>query len=106
MITEYPDVAWLRSWCCRNRWDDLVIRIGGRRQNDIDLAGREAGQDRIDIDIDRGELAKFQLQDFQIPAGIESDLVVGNPKRPLLDLREPGEDDGRDLSVSPIARAA
>jgi hypothetical protein len=23
VITEYPDIAQLRSWCCRNRWDDL-----------------------------------------------------------------------------------
>ena len=57
---------------------DLIIGIGSRRQNDVDLAGREASQRRIDIDIDRSELAQFLLQDFQIPACIERDLVVGD----------------------------
>ena len=44
------------------------------------------------------KFAQFQLQDFQVPAGIESDLVVGDPERSLLDLREPGQGDSRDLS--------
>ena len=86
MISENPDIARLRSWRFRNRRDDFVIGIGGRRENDIDLARREAGQRRIDVDINRGEFAQFQLQDFQIPAGIECDLIVGDPERSLLGL--------------------
>src|ERR1700693_2598701 len=73
VIPENPDITRLRSWCRRNGRDDLVIRIEGRRENHIDLAGREASQSRIDINIERSELTQFQLQDFQIPAGIECD---------------------------------
>jgi hypothetical protein len=98
MLAEYPDVAWLRSRRCREGRNDLIIGIGSRRENDVDLTGREAGQSRIDIDIDRSELAQFELQDFQIPAGIERDLVVGDSKRPLLGLREAGQGDSWDLS--------
>ena len=86
VISENPDVAGLRSWRCRNRWDDFVIGIGGRRKNDVDLARREAGQRRIDVDINGGEFAQFQLQDFQIPARIECDLIVGDPERSFLGL--------------------
>ena len=45
----------------------------------------------------RSEFAQFQLQDFQVPAGIERNLVVGDPERSLLGLREAGQDDSRDL---------
>ena len=38
------------------------------------------------------------MQDFDIPAGIERDLVVGDPERSLLGLREARQDDDRDLS--------
>ncbi len=30
MLAKNPDIARLRSWCCRNGRNDLVIRIGGR----------------------------------------------------------------------------
>src|SRR6516165_8119282 len=98
MLAENPDITWLRPWRYREGRDDLIIGIGGRREDHVDLASREAGQRGIDIDIDRSEFAQFQLQDFQIPAGIESDLVVGDPQRSLLGLREAGQGDGRDLS--------
>jgi len=98
MLAENPDITWLRPWRYREGRDDLIIGIGGRREDHDDLASREAGQRGIDIDIDRSEFAQFQLQDFQIPAGIESDLVVGDPQRSLLGLREAGQGDGRDLS--------
>jgi hypothetical protein len=39
-----------------------------------------------------------------IPAGIERDLIVGDPERSLLDLRQPGQDDGRNLSKPHRAR--
>jgi hypothetical protein len=104
VISENPDITRLRSWCRRNGRDDLVVRIGGRRENHIDLAGREAGQSGIDINIERREFAQFQLQDFQIPAGIERDLIVSDPERSLLGLREPGQDDGWDLSKPHRAR--
>src|SRR5467141_1703023 len=57
VIAENPDIARLRSWCCRNRRDNLVLRIGGRCENHIDLAGREAGQSRVNFDIERSEFA-------------------------------------------------
>src|SRR5258705_3620971 len=59
VIPENPDIAWLRSWRCGNRRDDLVIRIDGGRQDHIDLTGREAGQRHIDVDINRTELAEL-----------------------------------------------
>src|ERR1700676_2758115 len=103
-ISENPDIARLRLWCRRNGRDDLVVRIVDRRENHIDLAGREAGQSGVDIDIERREFAQFQLQDFQIPAGIERDLIIGDPERSLLGLRYSGQDDSRDLSKSHRAR--
>src|SRR6266481_5480509 len=60
VFSENPDIAWLRSWRCGNRRDDLVIRVDSCRQDHIDLAGREAGQREIDINIDRTEFAEFQ----------------------------------------------
>ncbi len=65
----------LRSWCCRNGRNDLVIRIGDRCENHIDLAGREAGQSRIDINIERREFAQFQLQDFQSQPALSAILL-------------------------------
>ena len=37
------------------------------------------------------------MQDFQVPAGIERNLVIGDPQRPLLGLREAGQGDDRQL---------
>ena len=62
------------------RRGDLIVRIVGRGENHIDLSRREPGQCGIDVDIERSEFAQFQLQDFQIPAGIERDLVVSDPE--------------------------
>src|SRR5258705_12142159 len=63
VISENPDIAWLRSWRCPNRRNNLVIGIGGRCEDHIDLARREASQSEINIDIERGKFAQFQLQD-------------------------------------------
>jgi len=89
VLAKNPDVTRLRLRCRRSRRDDLIVGIGGFRKEDVDLAGREAGERRINIEVDRGELAEFLLQDFQIPAGIERDLVVGDPQCPLLGLDSP-----------------
>lgn len=86
MISEDPDITRPRSWCRRKGRDDLVVRIVGRTENHIDLAGRETTQSRIDIDVERSEFAQFQLEDFQIPASIERDFIVGDPERSLLGL--------------------
>jgi hypothetical protein len=94
MLAENPDIAHLRFGRHRKGRDDLIIGIGSRREHDVDLAGREAGQRGIDIDIDRSEFAQLQLQDFQIPARIESDLIVRDPKVIV------------GTSANPIARAA
>src|SRR5262249_22498694 len=59
VIPENPDIARLRSGRYRSRGDDLVVRIGGRRQDYIDLAGRKPGQGEIEIDIDRSQFAEF-----------------------------------------------
>ena len=75
MLAENPDIARLRSWRYREGRDDLIVGIGGRREDHIDLTGREASQRGIDIDIDRSEFAQFQLQDFDIPAGLSAILL-------------------------------
>src|SRR5271170_4153019 len=95
VVSENPDITRLRSGCRRNGRDDLVVRVAGRGENHIDLAVRESGQ--IDVDIERSEFAQFQLQDFQVPAGIERYLVVSDSECSLLDLRETGQDDGGNL---------
>lgn len=65
--------------------------------DDIDFADREAGESRIRPDIDRSQFPKLLLQDLQIAAGVEGDLVVGNPQRPDLCLAQSGNLDHRDF---------
>ena len=57
-----------------------------RAEQHVDLAGRKTGERQIEVDVERGELGQLHLQDVEIPAGVESDLVVGDAKRPLLGL--------------------
>src|SRR6516225_7306936 len=61
VLAEIPDIAWLCPWRYREGRDDLIVGIGGRREDHIDLAGREAGQRGIDIDIDRSEFGLLRL---------------------------------------------
>jgi transposase len=97
VISKDPDVAQFRSRYHRNLRDDLVIRIVGGHQDHIDLAGRKAGQSWIDVDINRTEFTKLQLKNLQIPAGIERNLVVGDPQRSLLGLGKTGQGDDWEL---------
>lgn len=52
MLAENPDISRLGCWRRQNRRDHLIIGIESGRENDVDLTGREAGQCRINIDID------------------------------------------------------
>ena len=65
-----------RSRCRWDGRDNLVIRVSGRGENHVNLASRESCQSRVDFDVDRGEFAKFLLEDFQVPARVESDPDV------------------------------
>jgi hypothetical protein len=83
---RHTGVTWVL--CSRHNHCCVPTLNNNVRRQIIDLAGREPGQRGIDIDINRSEFSQFQLQDLQIPPGIECDLVVGDPERPLLGLRE------------------
>ncbi len=89
MIPEYPDISCFGSRGFRDSRNDLIVGICLPLQNYIDLTGREAGQGHIHIDIKGGEVREFQLEDFHIPSGIERDLVIREPQRPLLRIRKP-----------------
>ena len=43
------------------------------------------------------QLAELELQEIEVPAGAERDLVVGDPERALLRLREMRQHDRRHL---------
>ena len=81
----------------RHRRDDLVLGIGRAFQDHVDLAGGEAGQREVEVDVEHRQLAELELQEIEVPAGAERDLVVGDPQRPLLRLGEVRQRDRRHL---------
>ena len=81
----------------RHRRDHLVLGIGRSLEDHVDLAGGEAGQRQVEIDVEHRQLAELELQEIEVPAGAERDLVVGDPQRPLLRLREMRQRDRRHL---------
>ena len=97
MLAEDPDVAGPGAWGRRHRRDHLVLGIGRALQDHVDLAGGEAGQREVEIDVDHRQLAELELQQIEVPAGAERDLVVGDPQRALLRLREVRQHDRRHL---------
>ena len=86
MVAEDPDVIrsglWRRS-CLREM---IVVRIVRTRKGDIDLPRREAREAEIEIHV--GEIAKLQLQEIEIPARTERDLVVGQSQHALLPIAQ------------------
>ena len=51
----------------------------------------------VEIDVEHRQLAELELQEIEVPAGAERDLVVGDPERALLRLREMRQHDRRHL---------
>ena len=56
-------------------------------KHDVDLAGCKPGERQVEVDVERADLVQLELEDFDVPPGIESDLVVGQAKRLLLRVR-------------------
>ena len=108
MLTEDPDVAGPGAGGHRHRRDHLVLGIGRTLQDHVDLAGGEAGERKIEIDVEHRQFAELELQEIEVPAGAERDLVVGDPERALLRLGEMRQHDRRHLghARSPSRRAA
>ena len=88
VLAEDPDVTRPGPWAHRHRRDQLVLGIGRALQDHIDLAGGEAGQRKVETDVDHRQLAKLELQQIEVPAGAQRDLVVGDPQRALLRRRQ------------------
>src|SRR5262245_38645977 len=84
VLARNPDVPRAGSWLDRNYGDNLIVWICLALQNHIDLAGREAGQGQIEVEIQFREL---DLQQVKVPPGTEGDLVVGDAERTLLRFR-------------------
>jgi hypothetical protein len=98
VVAEDPDVAGPGAGFGRHRWDHLVLGINRTLEDHVDFAGREAGEREIEVDVEHRQLAELELQQVEVPAGAERDLVVGDPQRPLLCLREMRQDDRRHLA--------
>ena len=73
----------------------IVVRVVRTRKGDIDLPHREAREAEIEVHV--GEIAKLQLQEIEIPARTERDLVVGQSQRALLPIGQSCEHNGRNL---------
>ena len=81
----------------RHRRDHFVLGIGRTLEDHVDLAGGEAGERKVEIDVEHRQFAELELQEIEVPAGAERDLVVGEPERALLRLREMRQRDRRHL---------
>ena len=97
VLAEDPDVAGPGAGFRRHRRDHLVLGIGRTLEDHVDLAGGEAGQRQVEVDVEHRQLAELELQEVEVPAGAERDLVVGDPERPPLRLREMRQHDRRHL---------
>ena len=97
MLAEDPDVAGLGARRHRHRRNDLVLGIARSLEDHIDLAAGEAGEREIELHIDPGKLAELELEEIEVPAGTERDLVVSEPERALLRLGEAAKRDCRHL---------
>ena len=75
MVAEEPDI--IRPGSRRRGYlrEMIVVRIVRTRKGDIDLPRREAREAEIEVHV--GEIAQFQLQEIEVPARTERDLVVG-----------------------------
>ena len=97
VLSEDPNVAGFRARLDGNSWDVLVVGIILALHDHVDLTGREARDGEIKIDVHHSQVGQFQLEDLEVPTGVEGDLVVGQAQGTLLRIREAAKDDGRDL---------
>ena len=97
MLAEEPDIAGLSDGSLG--WFGNVVGIGKAGDADLHQARHlfiaEAGEGEIEAEIlQRLELS---LEEFEVPAGIERQLVVGDDVGLLLGLAQAGEFDHRHL---------
>ena len=79
VLTEDPDIAGPGAGDRRDRRDHFVLGIGRTFQDHVDLAGREAGQRQVEIDVEHRQFGQLDLEEIEVPAGAERDPVVGDP---------------------------
>ena len=103
VFSQQPQIPSSRCRIRRQRWQDIVRlrpRGGHIRQEQIDLRRLKPGQGDIESlgrqKVD--QLAELDRQDFAIPAGLFSDLVVGDQIGALLRRGEMVETDYRHMS--------
>ena len=108
MLAEDPDVAGPGPGRHRHRRDHLVLGIGRALEDQVDLAGGEAGQREVEIDVENRQFGKLELQKLEVPAGAERDLVVSDPEGALLRIGEMRQRDRRHFRQAepPWPRAA
>ena len=95
MIAKDPDITRRGARDLRHRRDRLVVRIRRAFQRDVNLAGREPRGRQVNLEC--CQLTQLQFQQLGVPAGVQGNLVVGQPKCPLLGIAKTFKNDGRHL---------
>lgn len=62
MLAQLPNVTRASSRIFTQTWDGLIVGIGRRAKQDIDLCVSEAGHVKIDLNVRRCELAQLEPQ--------------------------------------------
>lgn len=79
VICEPPNVAGLaaRGHCARR--DDVIVRVSAVAQEHVELTRREPGDAEVEVEVEASEFSQLHLEQVQVPAGVDRDLVVGKP---------------------------
>ena len=97
---QFPDIAGLTDSRAVVKPRQIVGGIGCCRrrlavQHQVDLAGREAGQ--LDIEVDLDQLLEMLPQQIEVPDRLFRQPVVGDDDGPLFGRAETDDRQGRDL---------
>jgi len=101
VAVELPNIARLAD-CPAIRCEarQIIGWVVGRKpwiavHQQVDFAGREAGQ--LDVKIDLNQLGEMPAQQIEVPHGLFRQTVVGNNNGSFLGSGEPGDRQGWDL---------
>lgn len=97
VLVELPDVPDACAQLGRDCRNHLVIGINLLTQHDIDLTPAEPGQPKVHVELGQRQFGELELEDLDIPAGIQGDLVVREPQRLLLRFAQTDKLDHRDF---------